>query len=71
VVNFQPVPEEKVGKTRIHLDLWVDDLERALAFVERLGGSGTGEQHSYPGGTAVVMADPEGHEFCIVASMTA
>ena len=30
VITFQPVPEEKVGKTRIHLDIWVGDLEAAI-----------------------------------------
>ena len=29
VVNFQPVPEETVGKSRLHLDLWTDDFNAA------------------------------------------
>jgi glyoxalase superfamily protein len=39
IVNFQPVPEDKVGKARIHLDLWADDLGAAVALVEQLGGA--------------------------------
>lgn len=66
VLNFQPVPEPKVGKTRIHLDVWVDDVDGAIALVEQLGGRSLDEAHSYPDGTAVVMADPEGNEFCLV-----
>ena len=68
VLNFQPVPEEKVGKARIHLDVWVADLAAATRFVEELGGRSTGETHSYPSGQVVVMADPEGNEFCLVGS---
>jgi predicted enzyme related to lactoylglutathione lyase len=66
-INFQPVPEEKVGKTRVHLDVWVDDLDAAMSLVEQLGGKSTGETHAYPDGIDVVMTDPEGTEFCLVA----
>jgi predicted enzyme related to lactoylglutathione lyase len=66
-INFQPVPEEKVGKARAHLDVWVDDLDAAVALVEQLGGTHTGETHTYPDGTDAVMVDPEGTEFCLVA----
>jgi len=65
-ITFQPVPEPKMAKTRLHLDLEVDDLDAALALVEGLGGSRTGEQHVYPEGTVEVVADVEGTEFCLV-----
>ena len=65
VINFQPVPEPKTGKTRIHLDLWTDDLAAAIAEIEKLGGRDIGERHDYDEGSVVVMADPEGHEFCV------
>ena len=64
-VSFQPVPEPKVGKVRIHLDLLVDGIDAGIARVVDLGGSETGERHDYDAGVVVVMADPEGHEFCI------
>jgi predicted enzyme related to lactoylglutathione lyase len=67
IINFQPVPEPKVGKTRIHLDVWVDDLDAAVALVVSLGGSATDEVHVYEEGTVVVMADPEDNVFCVVA----
>jgi len=67
VINFQPVRERKVGKTRIHLDLWTDDLDAAVALVEHLGGRQVGEMGEDPEGVGVVMADPEGNEFCLVA----
>ncbi len=63
---FQPVAEPKQGKVRLHLDIEVDDIDEGLKEVVRLGGSATSERHDYPGeGAVVVMADPEGHEFCM------
>jgi predicted enzyme related to lactoylglutathione lyase len=67
LINFQPVPERKVGKTRIHIDLWTDDLDSAVAFAEQLGGHRLGEMGADPEGVGFVMADPEGNEFCLVA----
>jgi predicted enzyme related to lactoylglutathione lyase len=63
---FQPVASPQQGKTRIHLDVSVDDIEAGMAEVVRLGGSSTGERHDYDAGVVVVMADPERHEFCLV-----
>ena len=63
---FQPVPEPKVGKARIHLDVTVPDIDEAIELVTALGGQSTGERHDYDEGIVVVMADPECHEFCLV-----
>lgn len=65
-LNFQPVREPRVGKVRIHLDLRVADLDVAMTRVLDLGGSATGERHDYDAGVVVVMADPEGTQFCVV-----
>lgn len=70
-INFQPVPEGKSAKARIHLDLWVNDLTAATLLVRQLGGSGPTETHTYETGTVNVMADPEGNEFCLVAETLA
>jgi hypothetical protein len=35
---FQRVPEAKAGKNRVHVGMFVDDLEAATAMVEELGG---------------------------------
>jgi predicted enzyme related to lactoylglutathione lyase len=67
VINFQPVPEHKQGKTRIHLDVQTDDIDAAVRRVGDLGGRTLGEKHVYPEGSVIVMADVEGNEFCIVA----
>lgn len=66
VLNFQPVPEPKRGKTRIHLDVTVDDIHRGMQTVLQLGGRSTDERHDYDEGVVIVMADPEGNEFCLV-----
>jgi predicted enzyme related to lactoylglutathione lyase len=65
-INFQPVPEAKHGKVRIHLDIAVDNLELVIRRVLALGGSETGQRYEYPAGTVVVLKDSEGNEFCLV-----
>ncbi|GAB7037093.1 MULTISPECIES: VOC family protein [Catenuloplanes] len=66
VLTFQPVPEPKVGKIRLHLDIAVDDVGEAVDLIVALGGRWTSERHDYPEGAVLVMADPEDNEFCIV-----
>ncbi|RDI69021.1 VOC family protein [Nocardia pseudobrasiliensis] len=61
---FQPVTEPKQGKVRLHLDIAVDNIDQGVTQVIALGGRHTGERHDYDQGAVVVMADPEGHEFC-------
>jgi predicted enzyme related to lactoylglutathione lyase len=63
---FQPVTEPNPGKVRIHLDVVAEDIDRGVAEVIALGGRGTGERHDYDEGVVVIMADPEGHEFCLI-----
>jgi predicted enzyme related to lactoylglutathione lyase len=64
VLCFQRVPEAKSGKTRIHLDVSVTDLDAATARVLELGGSwpGTVEQR-LEGFSWRTLTDPEGNEF--------
>ncbi len=66
---FTPVPEAKKSKNRLHIDLRPDDQE---AEVERLVDMGARHvdvgQHDV---NWVVLADPEGNEFCVLASRTA
>ncbi|MGW0910844.1 VOC family protein [Streptomyces sp. NPDC002784] len=63
---FQRVPEEKTGKNRLHLDLHAPEGRRE-AEVERLRGLGASvlREVKEPSGQWVVMADPEGNEFCV------
>lgn len=65
---FISVPEAKAGKNRLHLDFRPDDQASEVARFEALGASrsdiGQGEQRW------VVMADPEGNEFCVLSPST-
>jgi predicted enzyme related to lactoylglutathione lyase len=63
---FQVVPETKVGKNRLHLDLDVDDLATATAAAEELGATRLGSVVEENDGRFQVMADPAGNEFCLV-----
>ncbi len=67
-MNFQPVTEPKIGKLRIHVDVLVDDLDATVDRVVALGGSDTGTREELPRGRIAVMQDPEGNEFCLLAS---
>jgi len=62
---FTPVPGRKTVKNRLHIDLRPDDQE---AEVERLVDMGARHvdigQHDV---SWVVLADPEGNEFCVLA----
>ena len=61
---FVPVPESKAGKNRVHLDLDPDDQ---AAEVERLLALGASRVDIGQGDVSwVVMADPEGNEFCVL-----
>ena len=67
---FIPVPERKVVKNRMHLDLMPATRTRDEE-VERLLGIGASlvDDHRRPdGGGWVVLADPEGNEFCVEPS---
>ncbi|TDP92006.1 VOC family protein [Labedaea rhizosphaerae] len=72
---FQQVPEGKVAKNRVHLDLNVsggpnsgeEGWKRVLAHSEKLVAAGASVQYesNEPNGRCLVMKDPEGNEFCI------
>ena len=62
---FTTVPEPKAVKNRIHLDLLPpgDDQQAELARLTALGALVLDDQPS--GASWIVMADPEGNEFCL------
>ena len=69
ILRFQRVPDDKVTKNRLHLDLLVEDLDEACGRVEALGGRRALEQLlTEYGWSWIVMEDPEGNEFCLVVS---
>jgi hypothetical protein len=63
---FQRVPEPKTGKNRLHLDLHPGEgrREAEVARLRALGASVLREVRE-PAGQWVLMADPEGNEFCV------
>ena len=66
---FLRVPEDKAVKNRLHLDLRPDDQAAEVARLEKLGARGV----SVGQGTDVswvVMADPDGNEFCVLRALT-
>ncbi|MER7467180.1 VOC family protein [Streptomyces sp. NPDC097981] len=63
---FQPVPEGKSVKNRLHLDLVVDDLAAATERAVALGASPVGGPVTDDQGSFQSMLDPEGNEFCLV-----
>lgn len=67
---FQRVPESKVGKNRVHVCLrpdggrQADELQRLLA----LGATVVDDRRELPEhGGWVILADPEGNEFCLLS----
>jgi predicted enzyme related to lactoylglutathione lyase len=64
-IGIQRVPESKVTKNRVHVDLEVDDLEESTRWVRQHGGSRVAD-HQAAGVHWRIMADPEGNEFCLV-----
>lgn len=71
MVSFQLVPEEKVAKNRVHLDIDVIDIEAAAEAAVAVGGRRIGEVVYDEHGGFQVMADPEANEFCFVSGPTA
>ncbi|MET9958813.1 VOC family protein [Streptomyces sp. NPDC006326] len=63
---FQPVPEGRAGKNRLHLDLAVDDLAAATDKAVPLGATRVGPPVTDDQGSFQTMRDPEGNEFCLV-----
>ncbi|WBQ04907.1 VOC family protein [Kribbella sp. CA-293567] len=68
ILTFAPVPEGKVVKNRLHLDLnptdrdQAEEVRRLLDLGARHADVGQGDR------SWVTLADPEGNEFCILAS---
>jgi hypothetical protein len=63
---FIPVPEGKTVKNRLHLDFRPDDRDAEVDRLVKLGAThadvGQGDE------SWVVLADPEGNEFCVLGA---
>jgi predicted enzyme related to lactoylglutathione lyase len=63
---LQHVPEPKTGKNRMHFDVHVPDVEGEATRLQGLGASRlTGDVQEEFDSRWIVMADPEGNEFCV------
>lgn len=66
-LGFQKVDDPTPGKNRLHLDLGADDVESEVTRLVELGATEKG-RHSMGDFGWVVLADPDGNEFCIGSS---
>jgi predicted enzyme related to lactoylglutathione lyase len=57
---FTRVPEPKSVKNRLHIDLHADDIPTEVDRLTSLGARVLARQETH-----VVLADPEGNEFCL------
>jgi len=72
--HVPPAWPDPLRPQQIHLDVMVDDLERADPLVQALGARPLGRQSAAEGAQAAasadsaywVYADPAGHPFCLV-----
>ena len=67
-IVFRQVPEPKAGRNRIHFDLTTTSVDDQNESVSKL--IGLGARHldigQRPDEPHVVLADPEGNEFCVI-----
>jgi len=63
---LQEVPEPKTVKNRMHLDIDAIDIEAEATRLEALGARRVVDHQVHEHGTNwILMADPEGNEFCV------
>jgi hypothetical protein len=67
-IDVAPVPEAKAIKNRLHLDLRADGTSTAAELDRLLGlGARRAEVGQPADASWVVLADPEGNEFCLLS----
>jgi Glyoxalase-like domain len=64
-VSISKVPEPRVGKNRLHLDLYTDDQEGEVKRLLELGAK-LHPRVPKEGEDFIVLEDPEGNLFCVV-----
>ena len=64
---FVQVPEAKVAKNRVHLDVMAPDVDVEAPRLVDLGATRVADMEEY-GYTWTVMTDPDGNEFCVATA---
>jgi hypothetical protein len=68
---FVPVPEGKIMKNRLHLDLAphiTDDRDALIDSLLARGATRVNAGQDEPEASWTVLADPEGNEFCVLSA---
>ena len=65
-LTLQRVPETKVVKNRMHLDLVTPDVGVEVERLIQLGATVLARETEPTPEQTVVMGDPEGNEFCVI-----
>ncbi len=65
-VSLQMTEKPKAGVNRVHLDLYADDQSAEVARLESIGATRVEPWPYDDAADYVVMADPDGNEFCVV-----
>jgi predicted enzyme related to lactoylglutathione lyase len=69
-ILFYKTPDEKSVKNRMHLDLRPENQLEEVERLEKIGATRIEiGQSKDPSTTWVVMADPEGNEFCVLKAL--
>ena len=64
-VSLQLTEEPKSGRNRLHLDLYATDQDAEVARLQELGATRIPWEYP-PDPDFVVLADPDGNEFCVI-----
>lgn len=69
-LGFQKVPDPTPGKNRVHLDYVAADVDGEVSRLTAAGATEVGRHSIGDDFRWVVMADPEGNVFCVVAEFS-
>lgn len=64
-VSLQKVPEPRVGKNRLHFDLYTSDRDAEVERILALGATRFAREPE-PDEDFIVLEDPEGNLFCVI-----
>jgi hypothetical protein len=64
-ISLNQVPEKRVGRNRLHLDLYTDDREGEVKRLLKIGATRHPQTYE-PDDDFRVLEDPDGNLFCVV-----